>query len=295
MSVVISHLIGGLGNQMFQYAYGRSISALSGSVFLIDIDDLENRYNLHNGYELNRVFNVDVGIATQLDLYSVLGWQAIKGVKRILSHQKAKIIRKDSFVVEPKYGYLSNVKDVHKNCYLVGYWQSEKYFDATKKLIKSEFSFKNDITRENAAIKCAIDNCNSVSLHVRRGDYISNKKTNAVHGVCSIEYYQSAINYIDKNVLSPIYFIFSDDIEWVAKNIKIHSRVVYVDHNKCQNSFYDMQLMSFCKHNIIANSSFSWWGAWLNDNNNKIVLAPKKWYSDNDVHSDLLPESWIRL
>lgn len=122
---------------------------------------------------------------------------------------------------------------------------------------------------------------NSVSLHVRRGDYVRNSRTNATHGVCSIEYYQSAIEYILERVKHPILYVFSDDIEWVKQNLRTHLPTEYIDHNQGAASHFDMRLMSLCRHHVIANSSFSWWGAWLNPDPNKIVIAPRKWFAAN--------------
>lgn len=295
MSIVISRLIGGIGNQMFQYACGYSLSVLNNSKLLLDIDDLENRYSLHNGYELDAVFNINTKIATLSEISSVLGWQGKKIVRRVLLYRKCKMIRRKNFVVEKTKNYWPNINNIKSDCYLVGYWQSEKYFKHIKDIIKSEFVFKNELIGKNAKIKNIIFDCNSVSLHVRRGDYISDTKTNSVHGLCGVDYYSAAIKHIDEHITCPVYFIFSDDIEWAKTNIITHSPVLYIEHNKKNNSFYDMQLMSLCKHNIIANSSFSWWAAWLNSNADKIIIAPKRWYNNRADCPDLLPDDWVKL
>ena len=138
-----------------------------------------------------------------------------------------------------------------------------------------------------------ISQTNSVSLHIRRGDYVSNQKTNQTHGTCDLDYYQRCITEIEKEVENPYFFVFSDEIEWVKENLKINHPAEYVDQNTGDKSYEDMRLMSQCKHNVIANSSFSWWGAWLNSYPDKIVFAPKRWFaSDKHNTKDLIPEGW---
>lgn len=151
------------------------------------------------------------------------------------------------------------------------------------------------LSGENKIISDEIRKTNSVSLHIRRGDYITSKITNKFHGTCCLGYYKKAMKLINKKVKNPKYFVFSDDIYWVKKNLEIKN-AFYVDDNVGDKSYIDMQLMSMCKHNIIANSSFSWWAAWLNNNPNKIVIAPKKWFNDPGMDTtDLISEEWIRF
>ncbi|HQS38500.1 MAG TPA: alpha-1,2-fucosyltransferase, partial [Methylotenera sp.] len=160
--------------------------------------------------------------------------------------------------------------------------------------IRKDFTFKLALSVKNSAIIEQISQVNAVSLHVRRGDYVTNAK-NAFIGVCSLEYYRKAVEYVKNQVDKPVFFVFSDDIEWVKSNLPIDFPCFYIDHNHGIESFNDMRLMSHCKHHIIANSSFSWWGAWLNANSEKIVIAPQQWFANNTNVNDLLPESWIKL
>ena len=140
---------------------------------------------------------------------------------------------------------------------------------------------------------------NSVSVHVRRGDYVLDKNTQEFHGVCGVDYYLDAIKLIASKMDDLLLVFFSDDTEWAIEEFKnLPYSLIFIDHNKGENSWKDMFLMSNCKHNIIANSSFSWWAAYLNQNQNKMVIAPKQWFADptkNSETSDLIPESWIRL
>lgn len=295
MDAVISRLLGGLGNQMFQYACGRSLSLSRHAIFLLDIEELENRYKLHNGYELDRVFDLSTRQASDAELCAVLGWQGKVAVRRLLSYRKARFFRSKNYIVEPNFGYSPDIINVPPCCYLVGYWQSERYFSKHAYEIKKDFSFKNKLSGRNLELKLRMDECNSVCVHVRRGDYVSNPTTFAVHGVCSLDYYSSAMKYITNRITSPIFFVFSDDLEWAKGNVRCESPVIYVDQNLNSDSHFDMQLMSCCKHNIIANSSFSWWGAWLNSNPNKIVIGPRHWFSKDEAQAEILPEGWVVL
>jgi hypothetical protein len=148
---------------------------------------------------------------------------------------------------------------------------------------------------KNQLIAQEIGQSNAISLHVRRGDYVHNSNTLATHGLCSLDYYQTAINYITERVAQPNFFIFSDDITWVKDNLKVDFKCRFVDHNHGTESYNDMRLMSLCQHHIIANSSFSWWAAWLNPNHKKIVIAPRQWFVNDNNVSDLFPQNWVKL
>jgi hypothetical protein len=292
--VLTSNIIGGLGNQMFQYAAGRALALKSGQGLKVDITDFSG-YQLHHGFELNRLFNCNAEIASHSDISNILGWQTAKFAQRFLKKPQLKLLRRKSFVVEPHYHYWHGLNEVNGNAYLVGYWQSEKYFADYVNKIREDFTFKLPLSSENSKIADQVLNVNAVSLHVRRGDYVSDSK-NSFIGVCSLDYYQKAIAYIKSVVDSPVLYIFSDDIDWVKTNLVLDSPSVFVSHNQGAESYNDMRLMSMCQHHIIANSSFSWWGAWLNAHPEKIVIAPKKWFaSDQFDTSDLLPLSWIKI
>ena len=141
-----------------------------------------------------------------------------------------------------------------------------------------------------------ISSCESVSLHIRRGDFVSNARTSTIHGTCNLNYYYRCVEEITKNVKNPHFFIFTDDTGWVSKNVKLSYPATVIDHNGRKKSYEDLMLMSLCSHNIIANSSFSWWGAWLNRNPNKMVFAPLRWFAKDDISTrDLIPEKWRRI
>jgi hypothetical protein len=292
--MIISHIIGGLGNQMFQYAAGRSLSLARGQPLLLDVSGFIN-YRLHQGLELQRVFDLPAEIATDAEMRGILGWQCSFGIKRALARPGLAMMRRSSFIVEPHFHYWPEIKHVPWHCYLVGYWQSEHYFRDVASVIRSDFAFKLPLVNRNAELAEHMGQVNAVALHVRRGDYATNSKTHARHGLCSLDYYRRAIDYISVQVEQPCFFIFSDDIAWVKANLKMAFPCQYVDHNRNAESYNDMHLMSLCRYHIIANSSFSWWSAWLNPTPDKIVVAPGKWFANKNNGKEVFPPGWVTL
>lgn len=292
--MIITKIIGGLGNQMFQYAAGRALSIKNNTELALDVSGFKN-YKLHQGFEFPRLFNQHYGIATQVDVFKMLSWQAPSLVRRVLARKQFASFRHKCFIAEPHYQYWAGIAGAPQDCYLSGYWQSEKYFSDVAAQIREDFTFLLPLEGKNADFAQRIAEGRAISLHIRRGDYVSNQQTTATHGLCSIDYYQDAIRYIAERVQNPQFFVFSDDIAWVRDNLKIDFPHHYVGHNSGTQSYNDMRLMSLCKHHIIANSSFSWWGAWLNASREKIVIAPKKWFVADTDTSDLYPLGWVSL
>ena len=294
--MVIIRVVGGLGNQMFQYALGRALSIKLGVVFKLDLLSFDSQ-QIHNGFELDKVFNCEVDIAAQQDIKEILGWQSLSFINKFIFSPYFSRLRKSSIIIEPHYHYWEGINNILDNSYLVGYWQSEKYFKYIKEQINKDFTFKVPLDHKNRYYAKLIQKFNSVSIHVRRGDYMKNVKTYKTHGVCNNEYYDKALTNILKKVKNPHFFIFSDDIKQ-AKSIikKIDYPCYFVGNNQGIYSYNDMKLMSMCKHNIIANSSFSWWAAWLNLNSDKIVIAPKQYLADKSYNiKDLFPLEWIKI
>jgi hypothetical protein len=292
--MVISWIQGGIGNQMFQYAAGRSLSILKQQPFFIDLQDFEG-YSLHHGFELNDVFNLHAKIAEPTLLNSVLGLNNQKFLRKFLKRPLFRFVRGSQFVVEPHFHYWPEIDGLEPDCYLHGYWQSEKYFKSFESSIRSDFQFRLPLDSRNDFLSNEIQNSLSVSVHIRRGDYLSNYRTRKIMHVCDIGYYQRAIHYLSEQLKDPVFFIFSDDMMWVKGNLTVPGKMNLIEHNLGKESYRDMQLMSLCKHNIIANSSFSWWGAWLNMNPYKLVVAPRKWFVNNNNDQDLVPSKWARL
>lgn len=279
---------------MFQYAAGRALALSKGTSLRLDVSAFAN-YGLHQGFELHRVFNCPAQIAEAADVAKMLGWQASPLIRKLVAREAFRPLRHPRLIVEPYFSYWPAIRDVPDDCYLMGYWQSEKYFEDCAEQIRHDLKFSLPLTSRNEELAEKLCVGNAVSLHVRRGDYVSNWRANATHGLCSLDYYRDTVQYIAERVMNPHFYIFSDDVEWVRDNLKLEFAHDYVNHNHGQESFNDMRLMSLCKHNIIANSSFSWWGAWLNASADKIVAAPKRWFAKEINSQDLIPPGWVRL
>ncbi|MDC0992248.1 alpha-1,2-fucosyltransferase [Candidatus Pelagibacter sp.] len=275
-------LTGGLGNQMFQFAAGYSIAKKNNVKLSLDLRRFNRRQD-HNGFELQKVFDIysKVKFLNQPVNFRFANFKEILNNIDITFHT----------FNEPHFHYSNQILDIPKHSLLKGYWQSELYFKDYTHEIKKIFNFSKQFDEKNYLIANEINQNNSISIHVRRGDYLL--RTNNNHNVDLKKYYLSAIEKTSIFFKNPKYFIFTDDPLWVTENFKIDYPFIVVDINHGTDSFYDMQLMSLCKSNIIANSSFSWWGAWLNDKEDKIIYAPKNWFNDKLICTDsLIPNSW---
>lgn len=300
---IIVRLSGGIGNQMFQYATSRAISFRNNGDLLLDLasfkktgsTDTPREFSLNNFNIWGRAAGIsgilDIGLPNMEDV-SILG-----KIKRKIfrTAEYFSPLHKKKFIVEPAFTFCPDILKIENNCYLSGVWQSEKYFKDVEGVLKKEFTLKNKPSVETKNWIEKVAGCNSVSIHIRRGDYINNPKTNQFHGVCSLEYYNDAIKLISQKINDPVFFIFSDDIDWAKANLKIDYPIFYVSDKKTPD-YEELAIMSKCRHNIIANSSFSWWGAWLNENPDKIAIAPKKWFAGGNTDTkDLIPPSWTKL
>ena len=295
--MIISNLVGGLGNQMFQYACARSLS-LELDLPLKFSTDTFSAYNAHNGFELARVFGLKLGIASGEDLVGLIGWgRSFPLARRALAKRPLSWLAGHRFLCEPHFKYWSALREhAREGGYLHGYWQSERYFACHAAHIRADFKFRDDLRGANLRIAHSIGQRTAISVHVRRGDYVSNAKTLAVHGTCSLEYYQAAIDTLLQRCPGALLVAFSDDPQWVSQVLQPrYPDMVLVDHNKGAESFNDMRLMSMCRHHVIANSSFSWWGAWLNPIPDKMVIAPSRWFANGTDPGDLIPDGWERM
>ena len=266
-------MAGGLGNQMFEYAFLLALRKKGYNVVL-DIS-YYGFVKMHNGYELNRVFGINEECINSQGLH-------VTWLRFLQKYRPSLLYTADKLSFDPQ-----SLQGPRK--YIGGYWQDEQYFKDISKQVRSIFTFKA-IDNRNEGIAQDMRNQESVSLHIRRGDY-------AIFGMSMIgeDYYRRAVSYINSKVLSPHYYIFTDD-EVAAKKIVINLGLEYtmINHNRGTDSYKDMYLMSQCRHNIIANSSFSWWGAWLNRNEEKFVIAPVVWEpSAKNFHPQA--NSWILI
>ncbi|MFZ2072726.1 MAG: alpha-1,2-fucosyltransferase [Minisyncoccia bacterium] len=288
--MIISRISGGLGNQMFQYAIGRALAIKNDTELALDISSYHTDYHksaprsfiLDNFNIRAQILNLNASLMAKVERY------LIKIVDRY------KPINKRKYIIEETFEFSPAVLDAGPNIFISGVWQSEKYFQTIESDIRKEFTLKEPLSHESLKFDSIINaNKESVSIHIRRGDYVSNTSTLKKHGVCPPEYYAEAIELIFKKLKTPKFFIFSDDIEY-AQSIINTPETTYISSPKIPD-YEELVLMSQCKHNILANSTFSWWGAWLNANHNKIVIAPKKWFTTVASTKDLIPENWIRI
>ena len=258
--MVTVNLMGGLGNQLFQYAYSRALAAQGRDVYLT---------------------NIQVANATDHRVYSLDGFNTV-----------ARLYNPPPIGAAPLYEsgipFDEKMLNVPEPTIIYGYFQTERYFLNIASQIRKELTLKNPLSEKAQRLADEIQNCESVSFHVRRGDYL---QLQAFHGMVGLDYYASAFGHILSRIFPkrPVSYIFSDDPQWCKQNLP--GTVV-----ETGNKFEDLHLMSLCRHNIIVNSSFSWWAGWLNTNPNKIVVAPKRWFSSKDLDSrDVIPNGWIQL
>jgi hypothetical protein len=302
--MIIIRISEGLGNQMFQYALGRMLSEKHHTSLIMDV----SFYNHQSPGRSQRKFLLDqftitaqiaepsdfqkAGLpdTTQYGVYA----RFTRKLFRLLELRKP--IKKKRIILEPNFRFIPDILETSDNIFLSGVWQSEKYFSAIKPIIQKEFSLKKPLSNRAQDFKRIIDadQC-SVSLHIRRGDYVTGLQSSTFHGLCSLEYYKEAIAYIAKDNPQLSLFVFSDDIDWIKSHLQTQFPTTYVSDGHIPD-YEELHLMSLCKHHIIANSSFSWWGAWLGTRENSLTIAPQAWFTSQTIDTkDLIPTSWITL
>ncbi len=280
----ILHFQAGLGNQMFQFAFFRHMQSLGYNNIVFDTSSPSMRH--HNGFELKRIFpNI-----ARLDNYMP---GIIARPLFLLGDVSKKVFKRDC---STDCGDIAHPVVPKGKLWLRGFWQEYAYIDSIRNQLLSDFSFVPINDSHNAGYAKQIESTESVSIHIRRGDYLKPHQRITFGDICTVDYYKEAASLILSKTENPVFFVFSDDINWVKQHLEL-PQAVYVEGNSGKNSFRDMQLMSLCKHNIIANSSFSWWGAWLNTNPDKIVTAPAKWFNNHAeiTANTLIPPTWARI
>ena len=283
----IVKFLGGLGNQLFQYAFYLSLKKRFGTV-KADLTDFQT-YTLHNGFELKKVFGVEV---TEANIFEI---KIHDTTDRKWLWRKARRLAgtKNAYHQEYKqFAFDATIFKERRSRYYWGYWQHISYLNSVEDQLRAHLRFPKITDTRNKELLELIMERETVAIHVRRGDYLSEP---SFKDICDVGYYERSINYMSNKLESPLYLFFSDDLEWCRQNFS-HLDAFYIDWNRGDNSFRDMQLISLCNHIIISNSTFSWWGAWLNERQNKIVVAPTKWKNDSSVGWDgLLLPSFVRL
>ncbi len=294
MSTIVIRFNGGLGNQMFQYALGRSLSTLPGTRVLFDMDffDLPPGEHTPRAFGLNafhaqcdRATPTQIGLAKQRGS-SLRAW--LHAIHPRLALDRSR--RERGFAFDP------TVLDHSGTAYFDGYWQSERYFNRVVQTLRQEFRFRLPLDPERAAWAERIQERPSVSVHVRRGDYISHPAASAHFIPCDETYYDAAMNNLLQVAPNAEFFVFTDDPLWARNHMRTTNTLHFIAADPGAPAAADMHLMSLCKHHIIANSSYSWWGAWLNNKPGKQVIAPIRWFTDPSMDTrDLIPPTWARL
>lgn len=287
--VTITH---GLGNQMSQYAFYLAKKQTRKNTWAINLCDTGEHY----GYELGRIFNVKIeGFLNRFFYYIYRAWNGRPFFHKLVAPLVSVQYEQKNYDYLPDY-FKSGKKLFN---FYFGGWHSEKYFLRARNEVLETFQFKNTsddtLSQVNRSLKKRIvSDLSSVSLHVRRGDYLKRTDTHyKFDGICTPEYYQKAINYIREKVSSPHFYVFSDDIAW-CKEIFGSIDFTYIDNNKGTNSYLDMYLMSLCHHHINANSTFSWWGAWLSQKEDSLIISPSEFIRDT-ITKDIYPAHWIKI
>jgi len=300
--MIFVRLFGGLGNQMFQYALGRHLAIKNRAELIVDTTHFEHiprnrEYFVKREYDLD-VFDMDVEIlepknANGLPYYSEKNTHRIKHfVKTYFNLYKYldnyQILRESS-----GFFFDKEILKSGKNAYLIGYWQNEKYFMDIEKQIREDFTIKKTLAESVYSLAMEISGTNSVCLNIRRGDFVNNP----THGFVGMEYVLKAVDYIRRNVDIQRIYIFSDDIEWCKENLRFEIPYSFVTHSYAGSKFSSyLYLMTKCRHFIIPNSTFGWWAAWLSENPEKMIIAPKQWVNIPGLDaSGIIPEGWITI
>lgn len=336
--MIIVRLSGGLGNQMFQYAAARRLSIKHEVPLKVELSWFEKQqlrqYKL-GCFDVCQDFVTPQEIDVIVSNYSPTKWLAIKvlnklgfqtspenmairrgteaiienyGFGKLLStrakrnlyfrHISAEFYQKGRIFKEKHFHFDPELLNAPNYIYLDGLWQSEKYFLDIEAIIRQEFTLSDAQASSLEEVSRRMTDICSVSLHVRRGDMANNPTANLLHGTCDLSYYERAVDFMTDSLDQPHFFVFSDDVNWVKENLNLKCPFTLVSSSQVLKDYEELHLMSRCRHHVIANSSFSWWGAWLNSRSDKRVIAPKQWFNayafEHDT-KDLTPGSWIRL
>ena len=305
MKVVIAHLLGGLGNQMFQYAAARAVALRCNAPLILDASWLSGETERHFDLRPFRIrterpfalwpFRINVGILKSDPPHSrwAVAFEHFAGRlnRRFGTHKRgAPIFR------ERPFQYDCRVQSLRAPVYMYGYFQSGKYFADWTDIISDDFQISDPPRPEAQALLDHIKASDAICMHVRRGDYVTDPAVNAFHGLCSIDYYHRGLRDVANNLARPECFVFSDDPAWVRENLMLDVPTTIVNIHGPHEAHEDLRLMAACHSYVIANSSMSWWGAWLGRRAGKRVVAPRQWFkaSSRDAR-DLIPDDWVRL
>ena len=299
--MIVIRLRGGLGNQLFEYAAGKSLAYHHGVP--LKVDPYYYRLHPNRSVVLDR-FHTDYEIATAQEINQLVGRTRVEK----FFHKKTHYRYCRQAFAQPYYHFYPDFYQLPAHVYLSGYWQSERYFQPYLDTFREQLVPREAPSEANQKLIEEMNTTQSVSLHVRHGDYVA--KPSADHFFAPLEetYYRAAITFIRQKISAPRFYVFSDNIEWCRRTFADLESAVFVDHNREAQSYWDLWLIAQCRHHVMANSSFSWWGAWLNKHSDKIVVAPQRWFAADYYRGkhpvyperaynlkDQLPDGWFRL
>jgi hypothetical protein len=285
-------LNGGLGNQLFQYALGRRIAHDRQEPLLLDISEFSQNLigKTPRTYRLQH-FNIQANIATPHDMQDFTDPRLYKRIQRRILRQFAPQWASYSVYERETFVYDASILAKKGNVRLLGYWQHPQYFAPITQTLLQELQVITPPSDQNRTLLETIKQVNAVALHIRRGDYVTNAHTNQFHGVAPLAYYHQAVTQLAQAVMNPHIFVFSDDMAWAREHLHLAHPITFVDHNTPETDYEDLRLMAHCQHHIIANSSFSWWGAWLAQHPQQCVFAPYQWTRDHTAQG-IVPTHW---
>ena len=300
--MIVAKLMGGLGNQMFQYATGRFLSEKYGWPLLLDIewyrhqelrrytlDCFNIRENLFTNFHKSKFNNYGFN-QSEICIAKILRKVGLGGIANFFNERSLVITEKnEDLILSPEVSEFDSI-------YITGDLQNHKYFEEIRNILLFEYTPRYQPSVEFKSSINKLQNTNSVSIHLRFGDYLHDVITSKTHGALSIEYYKKGIDYIKSRIKNPVFYVFSDDVIKAKEFMdSIETNYEILSTNKASHAFEDLTLMSKCKHNIIANSTYSWWSAWLNSNDSKIIVSPKNWFKKTKINPNLIPPSWIQI
>lgn len=292
---IYSYLQGGLGNQMFQYAIARALSEHYQSTFLLD----RSWFDVPQSETTPRPYQLDLlqiqNVANSDLIFPKKPNKLIKALQGFIPANPIVYYQQNAFEFDPSLFRLKRMAE--RDLFLFGYWQAYPYLEVIRPILQTEFKTKAPTPNHYQAYLQQIRSSESVMLHIRRGDYVNSPSAAKFHGVLPLSYYQQAIEVLLLQKPDSHFFIFSDDLPWAKEALPKNLKITFVENAlQADAAAQELQLMTECKHHIIANSSLSWWGAWLKQDCNGLVFTPNRWISDNSLDlSNLLPTSWHRI
>ena len=291
LKAVFVELLGGLGNQMFQYAAARAVSMRCNAPLVLDVSWLSSETQRQFALAPFRI-RAEIVESGRRSQWNVALWRFAQRLNRRFGTRK----RRAPVYRERSFRYDGGVQLLQAPVYMYGYFQSEEYFVDCRGVIFDDFQIADPPRAESQTLLDRITASEAVCMHIRRGDYVTDAAVNAFHGVCSIDYYHRGLQVVANNLTRPECFVFSDDPAWARENLKLNVPTTIVDIHGPHEAHEDLRLMAACHSYVIANSSMSWWGAWLGRRAGKRVVAPRQWFRTTSRDTrDLIPDDWVRL